>query len=458
VLNLELAKSLLIGADKASAPLYKQLKSDLLLPPFELTPMRATDEQETAIQNYQRFICQCVYSSNDELCTEENIPRQGQVFANTVLRNKYDVLDKRYRHLFFGDITFWKELEYSLSESARTSTQMEQPDTAAKITRNIFRYMDRQMSNHLICVMEDDKDDVKIPCGYAPVGSSVNLGCSVSAARLHAELSKYYGNGNYNYFVEFGGLGEVSGANAANALATVTVNAYSGGGNGGSGNGGTNAKGNTPTTNTPHTAENPADPEESGIDQLLNTSGDSAFLYGGSDGTFRPEDQITRAETAMVFYRLLKDKEVTGAASFRDVNTNAWYYDAVTTLAKLGIITGYHDGGFHPNATISRAEFAVIAARFAKATGAAVSFTDVPEDYWAREQIAAAAFYGWIEGYATGTYNPENGISRAETAVIVNRMLGLNTGEIAATADGTKSYRDVPKTHWAYMDIMAASN
>lgn len=201
-----------------------------------------------------------------------------------------------------------------------------------------------------------------------------------------------------------------------------------------------------------------ADPADTGVADWLNTDDHTAYIHGFSDGTFGPYQNVTRAQVAVMFYRLLKDQNVPSDASFSDVPVGAWYEDAVKTLAALGVITGYSDGTFRPNEPITRAQFSAIAVRFTDAGARRPgSFTDVPETYWAHDYIAAAAGYGWVTGYGDGTFGPFDHITRAQTAVIINRMTGRFADKAAIDAGAGKRYPDVAKTYWAWYDIIEAS-
>ena len=166
-------------------------------------------------------------------------------------------------------------------------------------------------------------------------------------------------------------------------------------------------------------------PDDTGVSQWLNTKDHMAYLHGYDDGTFGPDSRMTRAEAAQMFYNLLLDKEVPVTVSFQDVPADAWYADAVNTLASLGIITGVGDGRYEPDRAITRAEFTVIAMRFAKLpAGGQNIFSDVSAEDWYYEQVVGAVAYGWIGGYSDGTFRPKETITRAEVTAIVNRMLG----------------------------------
>ncbi|MCU6708113.1 S-layer homology domain-containing protein [Paenibacillus sp. J5C_2022] len=197
-----------------------------------------------------------------------------------------------------------------------------------------------------------------------------------------------------------------------------------------------------------------------GVFKLLNTIEHFAYLRGYEDGTFRADAPMTRAEVAQMFYNLLKDQDVNiSGTRFADVPDNAWYAKAVNTLASLGIINGYEDGTFSPDKAITRAEFTIIAVSFSnKATGNK-SFTDVSSTHWAYSSIATSAEYGWVSGYPNGTFEPDKTITRAESATIVNRMLNRKPDKKAIDAStGIKAFKDLSSGYWAYYDIMEATN
>ena len=198
-----------------------------------------------------------------------------------------------------------------------------------------------------------------------------------------------------------------------------------------------------------------------GVDRWLNTRDHIAYLSGYPDGTFGPDRNMTRAEVAQMFYALLNDQNVPATVSFSDVPDGAWYADAVETLASLGMFTGYPDGTFHPNSTITRAEFAAAALSFADmASSARCSFPDVSAQDWFYPYVASAAEYGWIGGYPDGTFRPSGSITRAEVAVIVNHMLGRTPDQsfVDRSLDRLVSFSDLNSSHWAFYPIMEASN
>ena len=188
-----------------------------------------------------------------------------------------------------------------------------------------------------------------------------------------------------------------------------------------------------------------------------------AYVVGYPDGTVRPNANITRAEAAQIFYRLLsadaRSEYNTTANSFADVPAGAWYTPAVATLANMGIIHGYSDGTFRPDAPITRAEFATIAARFDRLDGGDVNFADVSVSHWAYRYIASAAAKGWISGYPDGTFCPDANITRGETVKIVNAVLQRTADRdyLSTHPAQIKSFNDLSASHWAYYEIMEAA-
>lgn len=200
-----------------------------------------------------------------------------------------------------------------------------------------------------------------------------------------------------------------------------------------------------------------ADPNATGVANRLNTVDHTAFMQGDDLGNFRPNANVTRAEVAMIFYRLLKDQNVPITVSFSDVPGNAWYAQAVNTLASLGIVNGVGDGTFAPTRAIKRCEFAAICSRFAQEATGGPTFTDVPASHWAYKNINTCAAYGWINGVGDGTFQPDRTISRAETATMVNRMLGRLGDQTAIDAGLGRKFPDVTKAHWAWYQIGEAT-
>lgn len=197
-----------------------------------------------------------------------------------------------------------------------------------------------------------------------------------------------------------------------------------------------------------------------GVFKLLNTMEHFAYLSGYKDGTFRSDASMTRAEVAQMFYNLLKNQNVnTSEIHFADVPENAWYAKAVTALASLGIINGYEDGTFAPDKAITRAEFTIIAVSFSNNAAGNKSFTDVSNTHWAYSSIATSAEYGWVNGYPEGTFEPDKTITRAESATIVNRMLNRQPDKkVIDASTSIKAFKDLSSGYWAYYDIMEATN
>ena len=203
------------------------------------------------------------------------------------------------------------------------------------------------------------------------------------------------------------------------------------------------------------------DPDHTGVSNWLETGQHNAYLSGYPDSTFGPDRNMTRAEVAQMFYALLLDKDVTITASFSDVPADAWYAKAVNTLASLGMLGGYPDGTFRPDAPITRAEFAAIALAFAyDPVNASCSYTDVNTAAWYYIYVAQATTYGWIGGYPDGTFRPNNSITRAEVCVIVNNMLGREADQdyIDRSSAALADFVDLSGSHWAYYTIMEATN
>ena len=196
----------------------------------------------------------------------------------------------------------------------------------------------------------------------------------------------------------------------------------------------------------------------------LNTKDHYSYLIGYSDGTVRPNGRITRAEVATIFFRLLTDdarqRNWSSENNFSDVSADKWYNNAVSTLCHMGVLGGYSDGTFRPNAPITRAEFAKIAVSFAQANGSAVYsyFTDVKTTDWFAPYVTAAKDSSLIEGYSDGSFKPENRITRAEACAIVNRVLGRKPSKSHMKISGRIDWPDCTTADWFYEAIMEATN
>ena len=217
------------------------------------------------------------------------------------------------------------------------------------------------------------------------------------------------------------------------------------------------ARKHTPTPSTP-TVEIPDD------DALgLNTTDHFAYIVGYGNGEVRPQNNITRAEVATIFFRLLtddvRDENLTKTNRYSDVTRADWYNTAVSTLSSMGIITGYPDGTFRPNAAITRAEFAAIAARFDNdGDKTAAKFSDIAT-HWAKDEISIAYNNGWITGYPDGTFGPQRDITRAETMTLVNRVLNRQPETEDDLLPNMTVWTDNanPKA-WYYLAVQEATN
>lgn len=200
------------------------------------------------------------------------------------------------------------------------------------------------------------------------------------------------------------------------------------------------------------------DPDESGVSDWLNTEDHMAYMVGYDTGLFGAEDTVTRGQVAVMFYRLLKDKNISASAIFEDVPGDAWYAEGVNALATLGIIKGVGGGLYQPDRAITRAEFATIATRFTKmSVEPDFSFRDVPETHWAYKEIHIAAAYGWVNGIGNNEFAPDALISRAEAAAIINRMMARIPDRSAIDGGMGTRFPDVSELHWAFYEIVEAS-
>ena len=194
----------------------------------------------------------------------------------------------------------------------------------------------------------------------------------------------------------------------------------------------------------------------------LNGTDHTAYIKGYPDGNVRPEAYITREEVATIFYRLLTDAKraeiETTTNNFSDVKADSWSNTAISTLANGGYINGYPDGTFRPTANISRAEFVTIAAKFSTlGDGVTAYYSDV-KGHWAEKYIAAAADTAWVSGYDDGTFKPDATITRAEVMRIVNNVLVRYTDEQNLNVEGIVLFPDNASSAWYYYDVIEASN
>ena len=195
----------------------------------------------------------------------------------------------------------------------------------------------------------------------------------------------------------------------------------------------------------------------------LNTTDHFAYIVGYGNGEVRPQNNITRAEVATIFFRLLtddvRDENLTKTNRYSDVAATSWYNTAVSTLSSMGIITGYPDGTFRPNAAITRAEFAAIAARFdINGDKTAAKFSDIAT-HWAKDEISIAYNNGWITGYPDGTFGPQRDITRAETMTLVNRVLNRQPETEDDLLPNMMVWTDNANPNaWYYLAVQEATN
>lgn len=194
----------------------------------------------------------------------------------------------------------------------------------------------------------------------------------------------------------------------------------------------------------------------------LNTADHFAYVQGYPDGTVKPAGNITRAETAAILFRLMDDASrktyYSTKSGFRDVASGSWYNTYVATLNNAGVITDSSNGYFRPNEAITRAELAAMLAKFSETTGAANYFNDVSAKYWAANAIAICAKLGWINGYPDGTFRPDKNVTRAELMAMINRATGRAPKSADAFLPGMKTWIDNTADKWYYLDVQEATN
>ena len=196
----------------------------------------------------------------------------------------------------------------------------------------------------------------------------------------------------------------------------------------------------------------------------LNKTDHFAFLKGYPGGGFAPGKNMSRAEVTTMFARLLTEQMEANKsypASFSDVTSAHWAANYIGYMEQFGIVRGYSDRTFRPNAPITRSEFAAICCRFEQLTDGAATFTDVPASHWAAKSISYAAKRGWVTGYADGTFKPGNNITRAEVAAVTCRLLERSADEAYIRAhlkELPRVFADMNEQHWAYWYVMEAAN
>ena len=202
--------------------------------------------------------------------------------------------------------------------------------------------------------------------------------------------------------------------------------------------------------------------EATGVPDKLNGDDHFAYVIGYPDGKVHPEGNISRAETATIFFRLLKadirDGNLTADNEFSDVSDGQWHNKAISTMAKLGIVKGRRADSFAPDASITRAEFAAICARFnTKPVENSSSFSDI-SGHWAENEIERAAAFGWISGYPDGTFRPDARITRAEAMTMINRVLCRMPQSESDLLDSMVTWPDNKPSDWHYLAVQEATN
>ena len=202
--------------------------------------------------------------------------------------------------------------------------------------------------------------------------------------------------------------------------------------------------------------------EETSVPGMLNGDDHYAYIQGYSDGTVRPNANITRAQVATIFFRLLdedvRDDNLTTYNTFPDVDEDYWANTAISTMASLGVINGRNSGLFDPDAYITRAEFAAICARFDDSgVDGITTFTDTV-GHWAEDEISRAAALGWIQGYSDGTFRPNQYITRAQAVTMINRVLCRLPEDTDDLLSGMNTWTDCHEDDWFYLAIQEATN
>ena len=198
------------------------------------------------------------------------------------------------------------------------------------------------------------------------------------------------------------------------------------------------------------------------VPDMLNGDDHYAYVVGYTDGTVRPNANISRAEVATIFFRLLKEgvrsENLTTSNTFKDVLDGQWHNTPISTMAKLGVVKGRNAECFDPDAPITRAEFATICARFDKTQiSTSSNFTDI-SGHWAEKYIERAATLGWIAGYSDGTFRPSNYITRAEAMTMINRVLCRMPQSESDLLDSMVTWPDNQPSDWHYLAVQEATN
>ena len=287
--------------------------------------------------------------------------------------------------------------------------------------------------------------DIPSDAGAAPASAKVKMGGSYTVAPAQTTSQSRYTFSGWR----IDGTGDIvtSLENLRQDVKLVGVWSYRSGG-GSSGGGG----GRKPTVDIPDD-----------VPTGLNGDDHFAYIVGYPDGNVKPGSSITRAEVATIFFRLLTEDvrtaNSTQANSLSDVSRGQWFNHAISTLSSMGIVKGNPDGTFNPDAPITRAEFAAIAARFDdKNTNTTSNFSDIAS-HWAKDEIGVAANKGWINGYPDSTFRPDQYITRAEAMTLVNRVLNRLPEKSDDLLDDMIKWPDnADASVWYYLAVQEATN
>ncbi|WP_418376853.1 S-layer homology domain-containing protein [Agathobaculum sp.] len=286
--------------------------------------------------------------------------------------------------------------------------------------------------------------DIPSDAGAAPASAKVKMGGSYTVAPAQTTSQSRYTFSGWR----IDGTGDIvtSLENLRQDVKLVGVWSYrSGGGSGGGG-------GRKPTVDIPDD-----------VPTGLNGDDHFAYIVGYPDGNVKPGSSITRAEVATIFFRLLTEDvrtaNSTQSNSLSDVSRGQWFNHAISTLSSMGIVKGNPDGTFDPDAPITRAEFAAIAARFDdKNTNTTSNFSDIAS-HWAKDEIGVAANKGWINGYPDSTFRPDQYITRAEAMTLVNRVLNRLPEKSEDLLDDMIKWPDnADASVWYYLAVQEATN
>ena len=292
---------------------------------------------------------------------------------------------------------------------------------------------------------DDDKDSLTAVLVNGPSNGTVTL--NADGSFTYTPNANFTGTDSFTYQA-------YDGTEYSN-VATVTITVTSTGGGGGGGGGGDTGGGG----GTTETEEIVVEPEATLVP--LNKEDHFAYIAGYPDNTVKPEGNVTREEVAAVFYRLLdetyRESVKTDVNNFSDVEAGRWSNTQISTLASIGVITGYPDGTFRPSNSITRAELATIASKFDNLSPfEADSFSDIA-GHWANQYINSAAQKGWIKGYEDGTFRPQQAITRAEFVTLVNNVLGRKVLKENILPEA-KTFPDLSTNAWYYEAMMEAIN